>query len=70
MPLAGGRRQGSETKFLVMDANGHTKSASIMEQKYHIIDPDGEVILVLRDANPPFAVWKEDENIEKETEKQ
>lgn len=53
-----------------MDANGHTKSASIMEQKYHIIDPDGEVILVLRDANPPFAVWKEDENIEKETEKQ
>jgi hypothetical protein len=28
-----------------------------MDEPTHIIDPDGEVIIVLKDANPPFAVW-------------
>lgn len=27
-----------------------------MDEPTHVIDPDGEVIIVLKDANPPFAV--------------
>ena len=36
-----------------------------MDEPTHIIDPDGEVIIVLKDANPPFAVWPQ-EKIEDE----
>lgn len=32
-----------------------------MDEPTHVIDPDGEVIIVLKDANPPFAVWPEEE---------
>lgn len=31
-----------------------------MDEPTHTIDPDGEVIIVLKDANPPFAVWAEE----------
>jgi hypothetical protein len=34
-----------------------------MEVPTHVIDPDGEVILVLEDANAPFAVWGEEQSI-------
>ncbi|KUL84942.1 hypothetical protein ZTR_07867 [Talaromyces verruculosus] len=36
-----------------------------METPTHVIDPDGEIIIVLKDANPPFSVWVE--NCEDET---
>lgn len=32
-----------------------------MDEPTHIIDPDGEVIIILKDANLPFAVWPEEE---------
>jgi hypothetical protein len=32
-----------------------------MDEPTHVIDPDGEVIIVLKDANLPFAVWPEEE---------
>lgn len=32
-----------------------------MDEPTHVIDPDGEVIIVLKDANPPFAIWPEEE---------
>jgi hypothetical protein len=31
-----------------------------MYEPTHVIDPDGEVVIVLKDANPPFAVWPEE----------
>ncbi|RAO68251.1 uncharacterized protein BHQ10_004263 [Talaromyces amestolkiae] len=31
-----------------------------MDEPTHVIDPDGEVIIVLKDANSPFAVWPEE----------
>ena len=33
-----------------------------MQEPTHVIDPDGEIILVLKDANQPFAVWPEEED--------
>ena len=38
------------------------------EKKSYVIDPDGEVIFLLEDANSPFAVWDE-EKISKPTPK-
>lgn len=38
------------------------------EKKSYVIDPDGEVIFLLEDANAPFAVWDE-EKISKPTPK-
>ncbi|EED18699.1 hypothetical protein TSTA_124260 [Talaromyces stipitatus ATCC 10500] len=37
-----------------------------MDNPTHIIDPDGEVILVLKDANLPFAVWPDEKGDEGE----
>ncbi|EEA24903.1 hypothetical protein TMatcc_008004 [Talaromyces marneffei ATCC 18224] len=31
-----------------------------MDEPTHVIDPDGEVIIVLKDANLPFAVWPDE----------
>lgn len=31
-----------------------------MDQPTHVIDPDGEVTIILRNANAPFAEWDED----------
>ncbi|KAL4966227.1 uncharacterized protein BDV14DRAFT_171281 [Aspergillus stella-maris] len=30
----------------------------------HILDPEGDVILVVRNPNPPFAVWESPSNEE------
>lgn len=31
-----------------------------MEEETYIIDPDGEVIIIVRNPNAPFAVWKDE----------
>ncbi|KAL4889655.1 hypothetical protein BDV59DRAFT_185940 [Aspergillus ambiguus] len=31
-----------------------------MDHLTHILDPEGEVILVLSNPNPPFALWNEE----------
>lgn len=36
------------------------KFTADMDEPTHVIDPDGEVIIVLKDANSPFAVWPEE----------
>ncbi|WQF87603.1 hypothetical protein CDEST_12617 [Colletotrichum destructivum] len=34
------------------------------DEFFHKIDPDGDVLLILRNPNTPFAVWDEEEEIE------
>jgi hypothetical protein len=32
-----------------------------MDDVSHVLDPDGDVVLILRNPNPAFAVWKEND---------
>lgn len=41
---------------------------ALEDDKSHVIDPDGEVMFLLEDANAPFAVWDE-EKINNQTPK-
>lgn len=36
-----------------------------LDEPTHVIDPDGEVMIVLEDANAPFAVWEEEKKGER-----
>ncbi|EAW11244.1 BTB/POZ domain-containing protein [Aspergillus clavatus NRRL 1] len=47
-----------------MEETGESASGRAIGQNMHIIDPDGEVVIILRNANAPFAEWSDDLNAE------